>query len=204
MHEQMAAWTSKVLNFLKQMLTGLLVTAVLWYVYKFTVKRFKSLTGKAVEDVPLVFAADDVVQFVPKAGTVIDIKSDRTADAILSGTFGPAVVMVYADWCVHCKNMMQAYELAATQAGVPFVRLQGHHMPVTAKKRAVMGYPTVFGVAHDGQLSQFAKERVVSHLMEFAAGLRPVEPPVQPLVEHTVQPVQMEPTIIEEDVIMIG
>lgn len=190
----MAAWTSKVLNFLKQLLTGLLVTAVLWYIYKFTAKKLKSLTAKAVEETPLVFSADDYVQFVPKVGSVIDIKSDRTADAILAGTFGPAVVMVYADWCVHCKNMMQAYELASSQADMPFVRIQGHHMPVTGKKRGVMGYPTVFGVSHDGTVSQFAKERIVSHLMEFAAGLRPATAPAT---------LSMAPTIeIVEDVVV--
>lgn len=120
------------------------------------------------------FAATDSVNFVPKAGAVIDVVSDKTTDALLSGAFGPCVVVFVAEWCVHCKNMNDAFEAAAKVASVPFVRVQGPKVPVSGQKYAVAGYPTIFGVANvGGPPRRYASLRTVEGLSEFASGLAP-------------------------------
>lgn len=129
------------------------------------------------------FASSDVVNFVPKLGTVIDVSSDKTTDALLSGTFGPCVVVFVAEWCVHCKNMNDAFETAAKTSSVPFVRVQGPKVPVSGQKYAVAGYPTIFGVANvGGPPRRYASLRTVEGLSEFASGLAPAAPVAAPVV----------------------
>jgi thiol-disulfide isomerase/thioredoxin len=121
------------------------------------------------------FLASDAVNFVPKTGSVIDVASDKTVDALLSGAFGPCVVVFVAEWCVHCKNMNDAFETAAKSARVPFVRVQGPKVPVSGQKYAVAGYPTIFGIANvGGPPRRYASLRTVEGLGEFASGLAPL------------------------------
>jgi thiol-disulfide isomerase/thioredoxin len=80
--------------------------------------------------------------------------------------------MVYAEWCVHCKNMMPAFESAAKSSSVPFVRVTGPQTPVSCSKYAVAGYPTIFGVGSVlGSPRRFAGQRTADALHDFAKAL---------------------------------
>jgi thiol-disulfide isomerase/thioredoxin len=56
----------------------------------------------------VTFSNEPVDEYKPKANEITDVKSDKTVFEILSGAHGPTVVLFYADWCVHCNNMMPA------------------------------------------------------------------------------------------------
>lgn len=176
----MPSWTSTIIRGSKTFLLGVLVVVVLYFIYKFTVRTVRGLLSgpsaeKAAAGAEPQFAETDVVRFDAKVGEVTEITSDRTADAILSGVFGPAVVLVYADWCTHCRNMTDAYAAAAKASGVPFVKIQGSLAPVTGRKHAVAGYPTVFGVASAGPgvPRRYQGLRTAEAFLEFARGLAP-------------------------------
>jgi len=119
------------------------------------------------------FAPHDTIDFSPTLGAVTDIESDKTVDAILTGNFGPAVVVFVADWCGHCKNIAAAYEAAASQSDIPFVRIKGEFAPVSSSKFGIAGYPTVLGFASvGGPPRRFASQRTPDALVQFAVGLR--------------------------------
>lgn len=149
--------------------------------------------AQALQQGPIDFADSDIVHYTAKPGHVTDLESDRTLDALLSGQLGPAVVLVYADWCGHCKNMMDAYEMAAKQANVPFVRIQGAKCPVSARKYQVLGYPTIFGVATiGGPLRKFGSARTIDNFVNFGNGLT-AEPVVTQVVPVTEAVAVVEP-----------
>ena len=117
---------------------------------------------------PAQFDSRDTVSFTPVSGKVYDSVSDMTVNAVLANGFGAAVVMIYADWCVHCKNMMPAFEEAASKASVPFIRIQGNSAPVVSQKYKVLGYPTILGVSDTGQVHRFNEQRTTEKLLEFS------------------------------------
>ena len=142
------------------------------------------------------FLASDAVNFVPKTGSVIDVASDKTVDALLSGAFGPCVVVFVAEWCVHCKNMNDAFETAAKSARVPFVRVQGPKVPVSGQKYAVAGYPTIFGIANvGGPPRRYASLRTVEGLGEFASGLAPAAAVAAPAAAPAAPAVPAVPAV---------
>lgn len=178
--------TSGLLKIAKKVVLGLLVAVGLYWAYSVSARAVKKLMGATAAEQakapgapvagPTDFAPEDTIVFKPATGAVLDLTSDRTLDAILSGAFGPAIVMVYADWCSHCRNMMDAYEAAAKAAvayGVPFVRIQGREAPISSRKYGITGYPTVFGVAsvNSGAPRRFMAQRTTEALLEFARGL---------------------------------
>ena len=198
----MVRWTSAILRTSKTIVLGLLVLVTVWFMYRMVSRLTRSLLGsfgstnKQAEGGPIDFAESDVVSWVPKPGSVHDLQSDRTLDAILAGAFGPAVVMVYAEWCSHCKNMMDAYEGAAKISKVPFVRIQGSDCPISARKHQVLGYPTVFGVPTVGGLRKFGSARTIENLSQFAMALGPAEP----FVEAPTVPVAAVPAVTIETI----
>lgn len=173
----MASWTSRVLHGSKTVVYSLIVVTLIWFVYSVLAKTLKGLCTPTAATPPAPaaqasFKETDVVKFVPTIGVTTDVTSDRTADAILGGAFGPAVVMIYATWCSHCQSMEPAFEAAAKAANVPFVKIQGQHAPVTALKYAVTGYPTIFGVARVGGLPRrFSAMRTTEAFLEFSKAM---------------------------------
>ena len=173
----MSSWTSRVLKTSKTVVCGLLILTVLWFLYRIARRMItKALGAKPAAITAPEFAPTDAVTFAPKPFSVTSVDSDKTIDAILSGHFGPCVVMFYADWCTHCKNMMDAYEGAASLSRVPFVKVQGQQAPVSSQKHGVTGYPTLFGVsAIPGPPRRFASMRTKESLLEFANALAPMQ-----------------------------
>lgn len=173
----MARWTSTLLKLAKKTVLSMIVITFLWLLYRVASRAVSYvLAPKAEPQAPAQasFAEADAVKFVPTTGSVTELESDRSVDAILSGAFGPAVVLFYATWCNHCVNMEAAYAAAAQAAKIPFVRIQGGKAPVSSQKYAVTGYPTVLGVANVGGLPRrFAAARTPEAFAEFAESLKP-------------------------------
>ena len=174
----MVRWTSAAIKMSRQILLALIVVAFVWLLYS-VAKRYIALALGPKDLAPATaqtFQDADVVKWVPTTCSISEVTSDKTADAILSGAFGPAVVVFYADWCVHCQNMMGSYAAAAAKAHIPFVKVQGGGAPVTSRKYGVTGYPTVFGVANVGGLPRrYGAARTEQAFLEFANALSPVE-----------------------------
>ena len=172
----MSSWTSRILKTSKTIIYGLLVLTVFWFLYRFVARMISKAMGpKTPETATLAdFTQTDTVNYVPKPFSASNVDSDKTIDAILNGQFGPTVVMFYADWCTHCKNMTDAFESAAALSRVPFVRIQGQLAPVSSQKHGVTGYPTIFGISSiPGPAKRFAAMRTKEGLLEFASALSP-------------------------------
>lgn len=204
----MANWTSLVLRVSKTVVLGLLVLVTSWFLYRLSTRALKSVLGApqpqeaAAPSASADFDTSDQVQYSPAPGSVVEVTSDRTVDAILSGAFGPHVVLVYADWCTHCRNMTDAYEAAAKMSKVPFVKIQGAKAIVTGRKHMVAGYPTVFGVANvGGPPRRYASARTPEAFVEFATALAP-SLAAAPVVAALPEPVVAAPevvTVVPED-----
>jgi len=184
----MSAVTST-LKYLKKFVLGLMILVLVWFLYGLSTRFLKSFSS-AKKDVAQ-FNANDNVVYMPQVGTVQEISSDKTVDSILNGVYGPHVVMVYAEWCSHCKNMMDAFETAGKQSlKVPFIKIQGSNAPVTSAKHSINGYPTVLMSGSDGSnVKRFASARTPEALLEFASGGAPASgAPAAPASERqTIQ-----------------
>lgn len=183
-----------VMKGLKKTFLGLIVVCLLWVLYGYgknmLLKMFWPAQNEAKPEIK-DFSPTDTVQYEPVLGTVNEVASDKTADALLSGSLGPAVVMFYAEWCSHCRNIEAAYQDAAKVSKVAFVKISGASAPVSSTKYAVNGYPTIFGVSSLGGLpSRFASARTAQSLTDFANLLVGVAP------EAAAKPMQQAPTIV--------
>lgn len=54
----------------------------------------------------------------------------------------PAMVMMYADWCKACKQVMPAYQAAAAKSSIPFLALEEKQIP-PEDRSGLQGYPTI-------------------------------------------------------------
>jgi thiol-disulfide isomerase/thioredoxin len=172
----------------KGFVSGLLVLLFVWFLYRFTMRLFFKKPVVA-QSMPTFQEADSVKLSALTRGSVVEIDSDKTADAVLSGLFGPAVVQFYAPWCSHCKNMSEFYEAAAKSSAIPFVRVLGSACPASVAKYGVAGYPTVFGVSGPGMPTRFGSSRTTEAFSDFAKSLVPAAPePVLVAPQQTVLP----------------
>jgi len=167
------SFVSASLKWCKYFVTVSIALLVAWFALSFTTKLLFSKKNQFAQVAHATdFAETDLVQYSPKQSQVTQLESDRTLDALLSGMHGPCVVMVYAEWCSHCRNMMEAYEVAAKTSAIPFVRIEGMKAPVSSTKYGITGYPTVFGVASvGGPPRRFGGMRTPDMLLEFAKAL---------------------------------
>ena len=53
------------------------------------------------------------------------------------------LLMVYADWCGHCKNMMPALEEASNVAGTRIGRMDGSKEQKFMQEQGIRGFPTM-------------------------------------------------------------
>ena len=124
----------------------------------------------------VVFASDDKSEFVPKKTEeepVQVVKSDKTVFDLLQGRYGPVIVLLYADWCVHCKTMMGSFEEAAKKSAVPFVKIEGQYAKQTLKHFRVEGFPTIYGVDTEGRAYPFVSPRTTEEFLSFAHKMNP-------------------------------
>lgn len=105
---------------------------------------------------------------------VLELQNGDEADGFLSQ--GPGILMVYATWCGHCKNMMPAFDQASTQTGVKFARIEGHKAPQFMQKHGIRGFPTLLTVNRSNELGRHMGGRDLGSLVGAANAL--VTPPV--------------------------
>jgi len=99
---------------------------------------------------------------------VFDLRNDAEAEEFVSGDKG--VLMVYAPWCGHCKNMMPAYDSASTQTTVKFARLEGSNAPAFMAKHQIRGFPTILSIK-DKIISRYNSGRDEASLLAHASSL---------------------------------
>lgn len=119
---------------------------------------------------------------------VLDLQNGDEADGFLSQ--GPAILMVYATWCGHCKNMMPAYDQVSTQTNVKFARIEGHKAPQFMQKHGIRGFPTLLTVNRVNELNRYMGGRDVGSLLSAANELATavVSPPAAPAESALVTP----------------
>ena len=93
---------------------------------------------------------------------VQELTSSEDGDAFLKG--GPGILMAYAPWCGHCKNMMNAFEMASTQSSAKFARLEGQKAADFMRKHEIRGFPTLL-VVKNNEVSKYTGGRDLASLL---------------------------------------
>jgi len=94
---------------------------------------------------------------------VAELSSSEDGDSFLKS--GPGILMAYAPWCGHCKNMMNAYEMASTQSPVKFARLEGQKAADFMRKHEIRGFPTLLVVNKNNEVSRYSGGRDLASLL---------------------------------------
>lgn len=128
--------------------------------------------------------------------SVKDAKSDEEALSFLVGNGKPKVILLHAQWCGHCRNMMKSFTDAAASSSVfsEWYRIDAGVSPSVVRRDDVKGFPTIFGVMPSGQLKQHTGGRDLNSLQAFVRSLSlpssnsqlPL-PPSLPVEESTTQ-----------------
>lgn len=98
------------------------------------------------------------------------------------------VLLIYANWCGHCKDMMKAYEDAAkvlheksktSENKVVFMRAESSRAPKLANAPNIQGFPTIVGIFQNGKEFPYNGPRNMESFIKFAdliaiGGLPPV------------------------------
>lgn len=114
---------------------------------------------------------------------VLELQNGDEADGFLSQ--GPGILMVYATWCGHCKNMMPAFDQASTMTAVKFARIEGHKAQQFMQKHGIRGFPTLLTVNRSNELGRHMGGRDIGSLLA-AANALVTPPPVAPATEVPV------------------
>lgn len=87
------------------------------------------------------------------------------------------VLLIYANWCGHCKDMMKAFEEAArhthdkskTSANkVVFMRAESSRAPKLANAPNIQGFPTIVGIFQNGKEFPYNGPRNMESFIKFA------------------------------------
>ena len=109
---------------------------------------------------------------VEKSPFITDITNDTDGINSLVGNGKSKVVLVYATWCGHCRNMMKAYHAAASlERSVEWYRIEAASSPSVSRRNDLKGFPTIYAVSPDGTLSQHNGSRDTSTLINFAKSI---------------------------------
>ena len=118
---------------------------------------------------PMLMASPPPVPQVSKENRgptkVFDLNNQAEAEEFSNG-----ILMVYAPWCGHCKNMMPAFDMASTQTQVQFARLEGSKAPGFMQKHEIRGFPTILSVK-DKIISRYSGGRDAASLLAHASSL---------------------------------
>lgn len=100
---------------------------------------------------------------------VTDVRTDAEAVQALEKSGAPKVVLVHAPWCGHCRTMMADFLKAAERdTRAQWIRADGSIAPTLVRREDLRGFPTVYGVAADGSLTQHDGARDAASLLAFA------------------------------------
>ena len=71
-------------------------------------------------------------------------------DVVRDQLLDDAVVMVYADWCPHCKTTTPEFFKASIMSNLPFFAINGPKCPDAVAALGVKGYPTIIRLRPNG------------------------------------------------------
>ncbi|CAD5112143.1 DgyrCDS1382 [Dimorphilus gyrociliatus] len=123
-----------------------------------------------VQAPPPTESAEDAWTEIPHASNVNHL-SDESFDSFVK-SHSSVLVMFYAPWCGHCKNMKPAYAEAAKI--LVDEKIEGHIAAVDAtihnsiaKKFEVKGYPTLIHFKNGAKNMEYDRSRTASDLVDF-------------------------------------
>lgn len=140
---------------------------------------------------------------------VVDLESDSQSQMALTASGRPKVILVHAPWCGHCRNMMGAFiQAASTHSSVEWLRADGNVAASIVRREDLRGFPTIYGVSADGNITQHVGARDTDSLIDFARKISAVNAPVPVLTrEIMIQAVKEAPSetiqTIEEEVVEV-
>jgi thiol-disulfide isomerase/thioredoxin len=88
---------------------------------------------------------------------------------------GVRMILYYAPWCPHCKEMMPEWEKfvqQATEAKLPmtFEKVDSDEKPEVVKSKGIQGFPTI-RVEKDGKEQDYDGARTAAAMLKFAKTL---------------------------------
>ena len=125
---------------------------------------------------------------------VKDATSDAEAQSFITGDGTVKIILLHAQWCGHCRNMMNSFVSAAASSdkSITWHRVDANVSPSLVRRDDVKGFPTVFGVMASGQLKLHVGGRDEASLTAFAKSLvvaaKPAEQPEVVMVEENKLP----------------
>jgi thiol-disulfide isomerase/thioredoxin len=97
---------------------------------------------------------------------VIEIQTAQEATEFLKEG---GLLMVYAQWCGHCKNMMPALEEASNAPGTRIARFEAGKEPKFMAEQAIRGFPTLLTKGTgEGEFPKFNGGRDTQSLIQAA------------------------------------
>jgi thiol-disulfide isomerase/thioredoxin len=90
-------------------------------------------------------------------------------DVVRDQLLDDAVVMVYAEWCPHCKTTTPEFFKASIASDTPFFAINGPKCPDAVAALGVKGYPTIIRVKPNESTPQIYKgDRKSASLIAFS------------------------------------
>jgi protein disulfide-isomerase A6 len=97
---------------------------------------------------------------------VVEVQSGAEATEFLKQG---GLLMVYAPWCGHCKNMMPALEEASNAPNTRIARFEGSKEPKFMAEQGIRGFPTLLTTGSgEGEFPKFTGGRDVQSLIQAA------------------------------------
>ena len=126
---------------------------------------------------------DEDYEEMPRNNFVKEVETDEDAKNSLEPNGVAKVVMVHANWCGHCRDMMPSFLDAASKSDkdVEWIRIEAKNGPSVVKRSDLKGFPTIYGVKENGDLVVHAGGRDVSSLMNFSQSLKKQIPIIEML-----------------------
>jgi thiol-disulfide isomerase/thioredoxin len=98
-----------------------------------------------------------------------DLVGKRVNPALLGGKSG--LLVVYADWCGHCKKLKPLWEKLNMQDNqVVYLAVNESHEKNLVSTMKVSGFPTIFMISPSGNLSPYSGGRDEASLKKGARG----------------------------------
>jgi len=101
-------------------------------------------------------------------GSSVNHLTAENADAFLAAN--PSVLlMMYAPWCGHCKNMKPAYAAAALSAAGKLAAIDCTVHKDVCTKHGAAGYPTIKYFKNGAELAKYERGRTMEDFVKFMA-----------------------------------
>ena len=104
----------------------------------------------------------------PKSGPN-NVKTLGTAEEVKEFLTQGGLVMVFAEWCGHCKNMMPALEEASNVPGTRIGKFDGTKDQKFMQEQSIRGFPTILLTANaQGEFPKYTGGRDAQSLASAA------------------------------------